>query len=49
MKATSAPLDKDLEVIGPVQAELFVRSSLAHTDFFARLCDVDASGRSLNV
>ncbi|QRK09848.1 CocE/NonD family hydrolase [Archangium violaceum] len=46
---TSAPLEKDLEVIGPVQAELFVRSSLQHTDFFARLCDVDPSGRSINI
>ncbi|EPX58626.1 X-Pro dipeptidyl-peptidase-like protein [Cystobacter fuscus DSM 2262] len=46
---TSTPLDKDLEVIGPVRAELFVRSSLAHTDFFARLCDVDGSGKSINI
>ncbi|WNG61333.1 CocE/NonD family hydrolase [Archangium gephyra] len=46
---TSAPLEKDLEVIGPVQAELFVRSSLPHTDFFARLCDVEPSGKSVNI
>lgn len=46
---TSAPLDHDVEIIGPVKAELFVRSSLAHTDFFARLCDVDTSGKSINV
>ncbi len=46
---TTNPLEYDLEVIGPVQAELFVRSSLEHTDFFARLCDVDAQGKSLNV
>jgi putative CocE/NonD family hydrolase len=46
---TTTPLERDLDVIGPVQAELFVRSSLEHTDFFARLCDVDAQGRSLNV
>jgi putative CocE/NonD family hydrolase len=26
-----------------------VRSSLEYTDFFARLCDVDAQGKSLNV
>jgi uncharacterized protein len=38
-----------MEVIGPVSAELFVRSSLEHTDFFVRLCDVKPSGRSLNV
>lgn len=46
---TSPPLDGDLEVIGRVTAELFVRSSREHTDFFARLCDVDLSGRSINV
>lgn len=46
---TSKPLDQDLEVIGPVTAELFVRSSLEHADFFARLCDVDQSGKSMNV
>jgi putative CocE/NonD family hydrolase len=42
-------LERDLEVIGPVSAELFVRSSLEHTDFFVRLCDVEPSGKSLNV
>jgi putative CocE/NonD family hydrolase len=46
---TSDPLDHDLEVIGPVRAELHVRSSLEHTDFFARLCDVSPSGKSINV
>jgi putative CocE/NonD family hydrolase len=46
---TSAVLDHDLEVIGPVRAELFVKSSLEHTDFFARVCDVDPSGRSINI
>jgi uncharacterized protein len=46
---TSDPLGRDLEVIGPVTAELHVRSSLEHTDFFARLCDVEPSGKSLNV
>jgi uncharacterized protein len=46
---TSAVLAADLEVMGQVCADLFVRSSLEHTDFFARLCDVDASGRSTGV
>lgn len=46
---TSAELPRDLDVIGPVRAELFVRSSLEHTDFFARLCDVDPAGVSRNV
>ncbi|HLX41093.1 MAG TPA: CocE/NonD family hydrolase, partial [Ktedonobacteraceae bacterium] len=46
---TSAALDQELDVIGPVQAYLSVRSSLEHTDFFVRLCDVDTQGRSINV
>lgn len=46
---SSDPLEQDLEIIGPVQAELYVTSSLEHTDFFARLCDVDPTGRSTNV
>jgi uncharacterized protein len=43
---TSDPLERDIEIIGPVSAELFVRSSLEH---FVRLCDVAPSGRSINV
>lgn len=46
---TSEPLRADLEIIGPVRAELQVESSRAHTDFFARLCDVHPRGRSVNV
>jgi putative CocE/NonD family hydrolase len=46
---TSAALEHDLEVIGPVTAELYVRSSLQHTDFFARLCVVEESGTSINL
>jgi putative CocE/NonD family hydrolase len=46
---TSAPLTQDLEIIGPVQADLYVRSSLAHTDFFACLCDVAPAGKSINI
>ena len=46
---TSAPLEHDLEIIGPVNAELYVHSSLQHTDFFARLCVVEASGKSINL
>ncbi|HEY7348082.1 MAG TPA: CocE/NonD family hydrolase [Ktedonobacterales bacterium] len=46
---TSAVLEQDLEVIGPVTADLYVQSSLEHTDFFARLCVVEASGKSLNL
>ncbi len=46
---TSEILKDDLEVIGPVNAELFVKSSLEHTDFFVRLCDVYSSGKSINI
>jgi uncharacterized protein len=46
---TSAPLPADLEVIGEVAADLYVRSSREHTDFFARLCDVGPSGVSVNI
>ncbi len=46
---TSAVLDAEVEVIGAVRAELFVQSSLEHTDFFVRMCDVDPKGKSINV
>jgi hypothetical protein len=46
---TTAPLDRDVEVIGEVGAEIWFRSSLPHADVFVRLCDVDGRGRSVNV
>ena len=46
---TSDVLKQDVEVIGSVSSELFVKSSLMHTDFFVRLCDVEPSGKSLYV
>jgi putative CocE/NonD family hydrolase len=46
---TSAVLEQDMEVIGPITADLYVHSSLEHTDFFARLCVVEASGKSINL
>jgi uncharacterized protein len=46
---TSPVLSEDLTVIGPLHATLYLRSSLAHTDFFVRLCDVNAKGKSYNV
>ncbi len=46
---TTPPLTAPLEVIGPVRLELYVRSSLDHTDFFGRLCDVYPDGRSINI
>ncbi|GAA2404156.1 CocE/NonD family hydrolase [Actinomadura vinacea] len=46
---TTAALDRDVEVIGEVGAEIWFRSSLRHADVFVRLCDVDPRGRSVNV
>lgn len=46
---TLAPLDHPVEVIGPVRLALYARSSLEHTDFVGRLCDVGTDGRSTNV
>jgi putative CocE/NonD family hydrolase len=46
---TSAALEHDMEVIGPITAELYVCSSLQHTDFFVRLCAVEESGKSINL
>jgi hypothetical protein len=42
-------LENDVEIIGAVKLELYARSSRAHTDFFARLCDMDSHGRSTNI
>ena len=46
---TSDELSEPLEIVGSVQADLWVGSSLDHTDFFVRLCDVHPDGRSINV
>jgi uncharacterized protein len=46
---TSDPLAADLDVVGPVSAELYVAAEGGHADFFARLCDVTPDGASLNV
>ncbi|NVI86969.1 CocE/NonD family hydrolase [Actinomadura sp. BRA 177] len=46
---TSAVLDEDVEIIGPVTADLHIRSDRDHTDFVVRLCDVTPDGESLNL
>jgi putative CocE/NonD family hydrolase len=46
---TSEVLEEDLEVTGRIRVRLHVRSSAPSTDWVARLCDVDADGRSLNL
>jgi putative CocE/NonD family hydrolase len=45
---TTAPLTRDVEVVGEVSAEIWFGSSLAHADVFVRLCDVDPAGKSWN-
>ncbi|GIJ23980.1 CocE/NonD family hydrolase [Micromonospora lutea] len=46
---TSEPLTAAVEVIGPVRAEIHLRSELTYLDVFVRLCDVDGRGRSWNI
>ncbi|MFI6624489.1 CocE/NonD family hydrolase [Streptomyces sp. NPDC050528] len=46
---TTPVLDKGVEVIGEVSAEIWFRSSLPYADVFVRLCDVDEKGKSTNV
>jgi putative CocE/NonD family hydrolase len=46
---TSAPLERDLVMIGDVTATLHAASSATDTDFTVRLCVVDAGGQSTNV
>ncbi len=44
---TSDELERDLEVIGPVETVLFAASSAKDTDFVVRICDVYPDGRSI--
>jgi putative CocE/NonD family hydrolase len=46
---TSETLAADVDVIGPVHADIAIESDLEHFDVFVRLCDVDRRGRSYNV
>jgi uncharacterized protein len=46
---TTPVLTRDVEIMGPIKLELYVRSSLDYTDFFGRLCDVYPDGRSINI
>jgi putative CocE/NonD family hydrolase len=46
---TGPVIGAPLEAIGPVSLRLRVRGSSPHFDVFARLCDVDAKGRSWNI
>jgi putative CocE/NonD family hydrolase len=46
---TSAPLEHDVEVTGPITVQLWAISSAPDTDFVARLTDVFPDGRSFNL
>ena len=46
---TGEPLARDMEAIGPVQADVYIRTSSPFADVFVRVCDVQPDGRSLNV
>jgi putative CocE/NonD family hydrolase len=46
---TSDPCCSDFTVAGPLQAEVWLRTSQPHVDVVLRLCDVDPSGRSRNI
>jgi putative CocE/NonD family hydrolase len=46
---STAPLDSDVEITGPVRIELYVSSSAPDTDFTAKLLDVYPDGRAFNL
>ena len=46
---TSAPLERDLELLGDIAVTLYAASTAVDTDFTARLCRVDPDGKSLNL
>ena len=46
---TSEPLPSVVEAIGPVRVEVWLRTSSPYFDVFARVCDVEPGGASLNV
>jgi putative CocE/NonD family hydrolase len=46
---TTAPLERDTEVTGPVRVQLWACSSAPDTDFVARLVDVYPDGRAYNL
>ena len=46
---TAAPLERDIVLLGDAAVDLFASSTALDTDFTARLCVVDRSGRSTNL
>jgi putative CocE/NonD family hydrolase len=46
---TGEPQAADQDVVGPVSARIYARTSLAFADMFVRVCDVDDKGVSRNI
>lgn len=46
---TAPPLERDLDVVGPLRLILYVSSSATDTDFCARLSDVFPDGRAIQL
>ncbi len=46
---TTAPLQRDLDVVGPLRMVLYASSSALDTDFVARLSDVFPDGRAVQI
>jgi len=46
---STEPLERDLEVTGPVTLDLFAKTSAADTDFTAKLVDVGPDGFAQNL
>lgn len=46
---TTEPLDRDLEVTGPIVVRLWIASNAPDTDFAVMLCDVHPDGRAWNL
>ena len=46
---TSGPMEKELEVTGPVTARIYASSSASDTDWTVRMLDVFPDGRSVNL
>lgn len=46
---TTAPLEQDLDVVGPLRMILYASSSALDTDFVARLSDVFPDGRAIQL
>jgi len=46
---STAPLDRDVTVVGPVKVRLYAASSARDTDFTAKLVDVQPDGMAINL